>query len=84
MWDAASACSEKPCVGARPGSEPGPQVAERVHLTDKPRGRPKVHFKFQEIVVQHLFHRKDSRDAILALWCEALLSTRCSPLESPW
>ncbi|XP_058387188.1 pseudouridylate synthase 1 homolog isoform X2 [Diceros bicornis minor] len=40
MWDAASAWPEKQCVGARPGSEPGPPAAERTHLTAKPQGRP--------------------------------------------
>ena len=44
MWDVALAWPEKQCIIARPGSEPGPPVAEHVHLTAKPRGRPPSNF----------------------------------------
>ena len=44
MWDADSAWAEKRCCGARPGSEPGPPVAERAHLTAKPGGWPCIPF----------------------------------------
>ena len=43
MWDAATAWPDKPCVGVRPGSEPGPPAAEREHLTATPQGRPPNH-----------------------------------------
>ena len=40
MWNTATARPDKRCVGACPGSEPGPPAAERAHLTAKPRGQP--------------------------------------------
>ena len=42
MWDAASAWPEKRCIRVHLGSEPGPSVMDRTHLTTKPRCWPKT------------------------------------------
>ena len=39
IWDIATAWLDKRCIGVRPGSEPGPPVAEHAYLTTKPPGQ---------------------------------------------